>query len=293
MARITLPLDLAPSSPARVGIRSSVTVEGIGLHTGALCKVQLKPTLEGSGLRLNGVPISSLKAGTEDWATYIVSDQRKIQTPEHLFGTLFAFGVDDIDIRVDGPEIPILDGSGAPWLKMLDLEQGLTPRQWKILPPTLIVKDRDCSAEVIAPLSEQESHQLRPPTPEGGVLPLKVNLRLRYPPLNTMNVKVHTVDTLLSRVIPARTFGRRSDEARLRQLGLIKGVTEENTLIIEPNGSHPRLRVESEPAYHKVLDLFGDLALLEFRLLGSLSINRGSHALNHKLCKTLAQSFSE
>ena len=292
-----LALCSAWRSTARHTLERPVELEGIGAHSGLLCRVRLTPLHEARGLVLNGLPISEWRRDAL-WATRLTHPllHDTLSTPEHLLAALYMAGVDDLEITVIGAELPILDGSASPWLSALHpvpTEGGTHPRVWRTL-PTLTVTRHGGSVKTSAERSP------------AGEEPLTAQLRLSVAELYPELLDSHLDDKVIrelkrpliaslmqakdlwTSVAVARTFGLRRHEASLRANGLIKGVSEDNCLILDDHGvTHRPLRHPMELASHKLLDCLGDLALSGERWRGHLELHRGSHALNHALLSAL------
>ena len=311
-------LPLEPlTSPLRHTLRRAVTVEGVGAHSGARVAARLSPLDEPRGVMLNGEPVSAARVVDARFATTLeLPSGARLQTTEHLLAALWCAGVDDALVEVwalgeeEGVlELPILDGSAAPWSALLaarPTRPSSSPagvaREWRALPPLPLRADR--CALTLSPTP------LPPWGAQGGGagsdagLPLTLSLRFAVgEELSALGlgagagagaaqrVEVRGAEDLARLVLPARTFGFESHAPLLRARGLIRGVTLENTIPLSDLGA-PRvpLRHPDELAGHKLLDLLGDLALTGGRWRGHIEVERGGHALNALLVEELRRA---
>ena len=279
------PLEFSSSAaPRRLRqtIAASVEESGLGLHSGAPCFVRLSPAPAGSGVHLNGAPICSLPWPPSQWRSRLESPTGPVDTPEHLLAALQIAGVDDLMIEVRGGEVPILDGSAAPWLAAFTTVP-VIPHQpaplWS--PPRSLI------------LGGSEGWIAVRPAPR-----LSVRLTCDYPVLGRWSVHAEEIPNResgalsLHALAAARTFGLQRWESMLRSRGLIRGVSVHNALIFDESGTcltPGGLRSQDEPARHKALDLLGDLMLLGTPLAAELLVSRGGHQLHRRLVFALRQ----
>jgi UDP-3-O-[3-hydroxymyristoyl] N-acetylglucosamine deacetylase len=266
-------------------LRQAVGCTGIGLHSGKPVQLELKPAAPGTGVRFVRTDVGvEIPASVEhltrlDHATSLSRDGVSVDTVEHLLSALSALGVDDVRVEVNGPEIPILDGSAAPFVILIH-EAGLRPlaraREYlKVLRPVEVVQGGKR-----ARLSPSE--HLRVSYVIGFDHPL-----LRH---QAVSFRV-TPQTFVESIAPARTFGFLRDVEALRRAGLALGGSLENAVVIGETGVlNNKLRFEDEFVRHKVLDAIGDLALLGNPLVGHLEAVRAGHALHAALVRKLLAS---
>jgi UDP-3-O-[3-hydroxymyristoyl] N-acetylglucosamine deacetylase len=225
------------------------------------------------------IPATLESLGGVDHATRLVRDGVCIDTVEHLLSALFALGVDDAIVDVDGPEVPVLDGSAAPFVILIH-EAGLKPlavvrRHLKVLRPVEVVRGGKT-------LRISPSDHFRVSYAIGFDHPL-----LRH---QTVSVRV-TSETFAEMVAPARTFGFLRDVETLRQSGLALGGSLENAVVIGETGVlNNKLRFEDEFVRHKVLDAIGDLSLLGHPVVGHLEAVKAGHALHAALALKLKRT---
>ncbi|MBI3252550.1 MAG: UDP-3-O-[3-hydroxymyristoyl] N-acetylglucosamine deacetylase [Candidatus Omnitrophica bacterium] len=266
------------------------SLEGVGLHTGARVKVTLRPAPAGHGIRFSQVPGSSETNGRAPAApaeeslrcTSIVSEELNIKTVEHLLAALFGLGISNLRIEVDGPEIPGMDGSALPfvkWIKNLGIvEQAETRETFQIQSP--IFCHEPGKALAIYPAGE-----------------FSVAYTLDYPMASLRDQKVDftlTPETFESQIAPARTFCTDEEARVLQKQGFGLGATHENTLVISEKGVvQNTLRFPDECARHKVLDILGDMNLLEFSVAGRVVGLRSGHSLNRALIEAIQKQRKE
>ena len=270
----------------RKTINTPVSITGIGLHSGIYTTVELKPVPAGSGVTfvradLDGLRIPALQASTTalDHATTVGKDDVQVGTVEHLLAALMACGITDIDLHIDGPEVPIIDGSALPFMHLIDAAG---------------VRDLDAEIGVL---------RLREPVEvvEGDksirIVPAK-NLVIRYkidfdhPVIGRESMQFDfSHDSFLKKIAPARTFGFMRDVEKLRAAGLARGGSVENAVVLDDRGVvNGPLRFKDEFVRHKILDLVGDLALVGRPIAGEITAYRAGHALHSKFVAKILQA---
>ncbi len=263
-------------------LRRDVGCTGIGLHSGKPVRLALKPAPAGHGIRFRRVDVGvEIPASLEslarlDHATTLSKDGVSIETVEHLLSALVALGVDDVLVEVDGAEVPILDGSAAPFVILIH-EAGLRPqklqRQYlKILRPIEVV--RGAKSARLAPADHLE---------------VSYTIGFDHPLLRHQHAAYRvTAETYADQIAPARTFGFLREVETLRRNGLALGGSLENAVVIGESGVlNNKLRFEDEFVRHKILDALGDLALLGYPVIGRLEAVKAGHALHAALAKKL------
>jgi UDP-3-O-[3-hydroxymyristoyl] N-acetylglucosamine deacetylase len=265
-------------------LRNAVGCTGIGLHSGKPVRLDLKPALAGHGIRFRRkdrgveIPATLENLARLDHATTLSREGVSIDTVEHLLSALHGLGVDDVLVEVDGPEVPILDGSAAPFVILIH-EAGLrplaTPRQYlKILQPVEVVRGAKWARLL-------PSDHLRVSYTIGFDHPL-----LRH---QAASFRV-TSQVFAEEIAPARTFGFLREVETLRRGGLALGGSLDNAVVIGETGVlNNKLRFEDEFVRHKILDAIGDLALLGYPVVGHLEASKAGHALHAALALKLIQ----
>ncbi len=300
------PNEPLPALRPRRTLARTATVEGITLFTGVSARIDITPAAAGLGLRF-------LTSGTAEThaiparVEHVVPENRRtvvalhplhppgpanpaVQTTEHLLSALAALGVTDALVRLTGPEIPMGDGSAAPFVEAI-LAAGLVDLPGPGVPPVrvltpIILEDPAAGWRI-------EAH----PTDEPALI---AEYRLHYPPgagleaqsaAFTLPIAVSDAATEAYRadIAPARTFSLAAEAQAARAMGLFKHLEPRDTLVIAPTGPiNNAYRFPNEPARHKLLDLIGDLALAGRPVQARVIATRTGHAHNHALARQLA-----
>jgi UDP-3-O-[3-hydroxymyristoyl] N-acetylglucosamine deacetylase len=247
--------------------------------------LRLKPAPAEQGIRFLRtdvgveIPASLRCLASQDHATTLSQDGVSISTVEHLLSALLALGVDDVLVEVDGPEIPVLDGSAAPFVILIH-ETGLrplaAPRHYlKILKPVEVVWGVKSARLVPADHFE-----------------VRYVIGFDHPLLRHQTVALRvTPETFAEEIAPARTFGFLRDVETMRRSGLALGGSLENAVVIGETGVlNNKLRFEDEFVRHKVLDAVGDLALLGHPIVGRLEATKAGHALHAAVARRLVET---
>lgn len=204
-----------------------------------------------------------------------------ISTTEHLLSAFIGMGIDNAIVELDNLELPILDGSAKPFVEMV-LKAGIRkqrrPRKYLRIRRELELREGDKFIAVYPADIYSVSYSINFPHPLIGRETLEADL---------------TNDDYVSSIAPARTFGSREDEPAMRNMGLIRGASRENCIVLTPNGiENPPLRFPNEFVRHKVLDLIGDLALIGHRILGRVVADRAGHAMHTALVSRILKDHS-
>jgi UDP-3-O-[3-hydroxymyristoyl] N-acetylglucosamine deacetylase len=263
-------------------LKRGVGCTGIGLHSGRPVRLDLKPAPPEHGIRFLRtdvgveIPASVAHLGQLDHATTLSHDGVSVETVEHLLSALHALGVDDVLVEVDSPEMPVMDGSAAPFVILLH-EAGLRPqkaaRQYlKILRPVEVVRGPKW-----ARLSPSDHFRV------------SYTIGFEHPLLRHQSASFRVApDSYAEAIAPARTFGFLREVEMLRKAGLARGGSLENAVVIGETGIlNNTLRFEDEFVRHKILDAIGDLALIGHPLVGHLEASRAGHALHAALVRKL------
>jgi UDP-3-O-[3-hydroxymyristoyl] N-acetylglucosamine deacetylase len=267
----------------RATVKSNVSIAGIGLHSGIYTTVELQPAPAGGGITfvrtdLDGLRIPALQASTTalDHATTVGKDDVSVGTVEHLLAALVACGVSDIDILIDGPEVPIIDGSALPFMHLIDAAGvrllGSDVRVLRIKEP-IEISDGEKSIR-IAPANR---------------LSIKYKIDFDHPVIGRQSVHFDFHhDSFLRKIAPARTFGFFKDVEKMRAAGLARGGSVENAIVLDDRAvMNGPLRFRDEFVRHKVLDLIGDLALVGRPIVGEITAVRGGHALHSRFVEKI------
>jgi UDP-3-O-[3-hydroxymyristoyl] N-acetylglucosamine deacetylase len=270
-------------------INTNVSITGIGLHSGIYTKVALHPVPAGSGITfvradLDGLRIPALQASTTalDYATTVGKDDVAVGTVEHLLSALMACGITDVDINIDGPEVPIVDGSSLPFMHLIDAA-GVRTLSSEI--PVLRIR------KPIEVTDGEKSVRISP----ANRLILKYKIDFNHPVIGRQSFHFDfNHDSFLKKIAPARTFGFMRDVEKLRAAGLARGGSVENCIVLDDKGViNGDLRFRDEFVRHKILDLLGDLALIGRPIIGEVTANKAGHALHSAFVAKILQAVAE
>ena len=266
-------------------IRKAVCLEGVGLHSGKTVRVTLAPGPADSGIVFrvgeDGDPIPAAPESVVDshYATTLGKNGARIQTIEHLMAAAAGLGIDNLDVRVDGTELPAADGSAKPFVQLLQTA-GRTPqgpRQRPIRIPHPIGAGADGRWIQIVP---------------ADTFRISYTLDNEHPAIGTQVLSwTPTEESFVAEYAPARTYGFLKDLGFLRKSGRALGGSLDNTIVIGKSGTLNGLRYRDEFVRHKVLDLLGDLALLGRRIAGHVIARNAGHALNFELVVAIQRAL--
>ncbi len=257
-------------------INTDVSITGIGLHSGIYTTVELHPVPAGTGITfvradLDGLRIPALQASTTalDHATTVGKDDVQVGTVEHLLAAIMACGITDVDIRIDGPEVPIIDGSALPFMHLIDAA-GVRDLGTEI--PVLRLR------EPVEIIEGEKSIRIVP----SNRLIIKYRIDFDHPVIGRQSMQFDFGhDNFLKKIAPARTFGFMRDVEKLRAAGLARGGSVENAIVLDDRGvMNGPLRFKDEFVRHKILDLIGDLALVGAPIAGEITAHRAGHAMH-------------
>jgi len=264
-------------------LRDEVTFNGIGLHTGRLASVKLKPAPRDSGIIFHRVDREAIirahvGAVTDTaFATTIGNGTVKIKTVEHILAALAGIGLDNLIIEVDGPEIPILDGSSTELVSII-LRGGIA-KQGKRMPFMRVTK----------PVILEDSHAEIAIFPYEG-RKITYSIHFNHPLLGEQSLSLDlNEETFIKEIAPARTFGFLKDVQHMMANGFAKGGSPSNAIILGDDGmlNSSGLRFKDEFVRHKILDSIGDFALVGFPIWGHVLANKAGHSTNLKFMKKL------
>ena len=265
-------------------VRRPVEISGVGLHSGAPVRLRISPAPPATGIvfvrtDLNHfrIPASWEYVARVSYATSLMRGSVLISTTEHLLSVFYSMGIDNALVELDNLELPILDGSGAPFIDLLH-EAGIQTyrrqrRYVRIVKPVHVQTNGKSVAILPADQFELSCHIFFDHQLVG-----EQSLELEVTPAN-----------YASEIAPARTFGFEYELDAMRDMGLIRGASIGNavcftrTEVANPGG----LRFADEPCRHKALDLIGDLALIGRPLLGRVVADKAGHAMHAQLVKRI------
>lgn len=268
-------------------LSDSVELDGVGLHTGEEVSVRLEPAESFDGIEFVRTDLDEELRIEPDLdrvvdfprSTVLGKDGENIHTVEHLLSALWALGVTDVTVRLDGPEIPAMDGSAEPFVTAIE-EVGLETLEG----------DRPIY-RVQEPVFVQSGEQSVAIFPSDT---FKISCTVSYDDVDLADQFVATTiepDRFSKEIAPARTYGFEEEVEELRDRDLAQGGSLDNALVIGEDGKYvgdgPRL--ENEIARHKILDLVGDLSLVGTFFLGHVVGVKSGHDINVNLARKLAE----
>jgi UDP-3-O-[3-hydroxymyristoyl] N-acetylglucosamine deacetylase len=277
------------ASPAHLEqtIAAPMEFTGIGLHSGAPVTMRLLPAPAGSGIVFRRTDLDNFEipaigryVAKVSYATSLMRQGVLISTTEHLLSALIGMGVDNMIVELDNLELPILDGSALPYVDAF-LSAGIRSQ-----------RRRRETVRVLRPVEVREGEKFIGVYPGSGY---SIEYAIDFPaPVGQQKACVDlAAETYGTDIAPARTFGYKADEQRLRDMGLIRGAGPENAIILEAKGPvNGPLRFPDEYVRHKVLDLIGDLALAGRRIEGHVVAERAGHAMHTALVSRLLKDRS-
>jgi len=265
-------------------IRRPVTLEGVGLHSGKQARVTLSPAPEDTGIvfragadRIAAVPQSVVNS---HYATTIGRNGTRVQTVEHLMAAAAGLGIDNLEVEVDGPEIPAMDGSAKPFVTLL-AAAGRSQQSARRRPLTLPYPIRVGSGGRWIHIFPSTTFRI------------SYTLDVDHPAIGTqvLSWTAATERAFVDDVAPARTYGFLKDLGLMRKNGLARGGSLDNAVVLANRGPLNGLRYRDEFVRHKILDLIGDLALLGRPILAHVVARNGGHTLNVELGFAIQRSL--
>ncbi|MBK9166211.1 MAG: UDP-3-O-acyl-N-acetylglucosamine deacetylase [Bryobacterales bacterium] len=250
---------------------------GVGLHSGVPVSIRLRPAPVSTGIvfvRTDldnfAIPASWRNVARVSYATSLMRQGVLISTTEHLLSVFYSMGIDNVIVEIDNLEVPIIDGSGQPFVEMIQ-ESGIRHyrrkrRYFRIRRPLTV-----------------EDHGKRISIVPDETFRLTCDVSFDHPLVGRQKLDLEvTPETYAAHIAPARTFGFEHELDKMRDMGLIRGASLENAVcfardgVLNPGG----LRFPDECCRHKALDLIGDLALLGRPLIGHVIAERAGHAMH-------------
>ena len=262
--------------------------KGVGLHSGAPVRLRLLPASAGSGIVFRRTDLDDFEVEATgrnvarvSYATSLMKKGVLISTTEHLLSALIGCGIDNAIVELDNLELPILDGSAKPFVELIraaGTRKQRRPRTYLRILKGLELREGDKFIGVYPAETYSVQYTINFPHPLIGKETFRVDL---------------SDGNYLREIAPARTFGSREEEQVMRNMGLIRGASSENCIVLTKDGvENPPLRYADEFVRHKVLDLIGDLALLGKQILGNVLADRAGHAMHTALVSRLLRDRS-
>jgi UDP-3-O-[3-hydroxymyristoyl] N-acetylglucosamine deacetylase len=258
-------------------VQRAIEVSGVGLHSGVRVKIRILPAPASTGVvflrtDLNNFPISASykHVAKVSYATSLMRQGVLISTTEHLLSVLYSTGIDNAFIEIDNLEVPILDGSGQPFVELIREAGVRTYRR------------RKRYLRVRRPVSVEGNGKRITILPADRFL-LTCDVFFDHPLVGRQSLELElTPERYAAEIAPARTFGFEKELDQMRNMGLIRGASLENAVCFNGDRvlNEGGLRFRDECCRHKALDLIGDLALIGRPLLGHVIAERAGHAMH-------------
>lgn len=271
----------------QITLGKAVGCKGVSLHSGREVSMEFRPAPENSGIVFHihaedGVHLLSPRpeaVSTTELATTISDGQARVSTIEHVLAALSGLGVDNVEVHVEGGEVPILDGSAKEVVEALRIagfsEQSAPRRVARIT--------RECSLE-----KDGKAIIARP----FDGFHVDYTIRFPHPVIGEQRFALEvTPETFAREIAPARTFGFLKEVEYLHSKGLARGGSLDNVIVVGDEGvlNKEGLRFPDEFVRHKLLDFIGDMAMLGRPLLGSFTVSCSGHGHNNAFLRMLVQ----
>lgn len=284
---VTASVDKSSSYALQQTLKSKISCSGTGLHSGVNVSMTLLPAPPNTGIIFrrtdtdgNGLEVAALVENVVDdrmCTTLGDGEGATIATVEHLMAALCGCGIDNLYVEVEGSELPIMDGSAAPFVFLIEcagiVEQDALRRVIEILKPVR-VEDEDRQVELLP----------------GDGFSVDFEIEFESDAIGRQDMSVDLVNgTFKGELSRARTFGFIEEVDQLRAMGLALGGSLDNAVVVSGNEvlNEDGLRYENEFVRHKILDCVGDLYLAGAPIIGHFKGHRSGHALNHSIVRSL------
>ncbi|HUI83591.1 MAG TPA: UDP-3-O-acyl-N-acetylglucosamine deacetylase [Candidatus Binatia bacterium] len=272
-------------------IRKPVECSGIGLHSGAPVNLRILPAPVGAGIvfrrvDLDGFEVEAISRNVArvSYATSLMKKGVLISTTEHLLSAFIGMGIDNAIVELDNLELPILDGSALPFVEMITAAGLRQQRRKRVY------------LKILRPYEMHEGDKFIGVYPSEGYA-VSYNINFPHPLIGHERLQVGLSNgSYVKEIAAARTFGFLEQQSAMLNMGLIRGASRQNCIVLTRNGlDNPPLRFQDEFVRHKVLDLIGDLALFGKRILGYVKADRAGHALHTAIVSRILrdQSYAE
>jgi UDP-3-O-[3-hydroxymyristoyl] N-acetylglucosamine deacetylase len=270
-------------------LKTVIRTTGVGLHTGDLIQLTLKPAAVDTGIvfkRVDLNPVVEIKAdvfnvGETTLSTCLIKDGVRVSTIEHLMSAFAGLGIDNAVVELDAPEIPIMDGSAGPFVFLIQsagVEEQQAPKKFLRVKREVTLKDGDKIATFL---------------PYDG-FKVAFSIEFDHPVFRDVRPKTEldfSTTTFVTAISRARTFGFMHEIEYLRSKGLARGGSMDNAIVVDQYKilNEDGLRFEDEFVKHKVLDAIGDLYVLGSSLLCEYHAHKSGHSLNNRALRLLLE----
>lgn len=266
-------------------IAKEVSVTGIGIHSGKKVTLKMFPAEANSGIIFRRSDISGSKlikadarnVGPTRNNTTLGEGNDAIHTVEHLLSALYGLGIDNVYCEIDGPEVPIMDGSSASFvfvLKETGVENLNKSKKFMVITDTVEVEHNGTYAKI---------------EPAKNLI-IDSTIVFAHPTINTQNeIFEFSCANYIEEISRARTFGMLKDVDMLKRMGLAKGGSLDNAIVLDDYKviNNDGLRFKDEFVRHKILDTIGDVSLLGYELAGKITTYKSGHYLHNVLCRKI------
>jgi len=270
-------------------IKNSVTFQGVGLHSGKLVNLCLKSSEPDTGIIFKRTDLKNnnlvypnfINVSNTSLNTTISNHEGvKISTIEHLMGALFGLGIDNVLIEIDNEEVPILDGSAKEFIeKILNAGFKISNKPIKIIKINKKIEFKDGKRSISI---------------EPSKLSLDIDFELKYENelIGNQKNKINVYEDDLNEIFDSRTFCLYEDIEAIKKIGLAKGGSLENAIVVKGNEllNKSGLRNSKEFVNHKILDCIGDLFTSGYRMIGSIKCSQGGHFLTNQILRKVFSS---
>ena len=270
-------------------IKNTVSFTGVGLHSGVLATINIKPANPNTGIIFKRIDLTKDNlifpnfenvSNTSLNTTISNNSGAKVSTIEHLMGALFGLGIDNAIIEVDNEEIPILDGSAKEFIeKIVSTGLKVSSAPIKIIKINKKIEFKDGKRHICI---------------EPSKLSLDIDFELKYdnPIIGKQRNKISIYEDNLDDIFNSRTFCLYEDIERIKKSGLAKGGSLNNAIVVQGNKilNDENLRNDKEFVNHKILDCIGDLFTAGYRIIASITCSQGGHYLTNQLLRKVFEN---
>ncbi len=272
-------------------INKNINLKGIGLHTGLEANLVIKPAEPNTGIIFKRIDIKDnniivpniFNVSSAIFCTTISNEKDiSVSTIEHLMGALYGMGIDNALIEIDNQEVPIFDGSAKVYIKAIN-EVGIK----KSNVPIKIIK-------IEKKIEFNDGRKIISIEPSKISLDIDFELKYENKLIGTQRNIIKVYESDLTNIYNSRTFCLYEDVEKLRKMGLAKGGSLENAVVVKDNKiiNKEGLRNEKEFVNHKILDCMGDLYLAGYKIIGKIICSQGGHKLTNQLLRKAFQDKS-
>ncbi len=270
-------------------LKAEIQFSGIGLHTGNIANISIKPSAPNTGiifkrsdLKKNNLIYPNFANVSDTFLNTTISNEYgvKVSTIEHLMGALFGLGIDNALIEIDNDEVPILDGSAKDFIEKIissGIKKSAAPIKIIKINKKIEIRDKERFISV-----------------EPSILSLDINFELKYANklIGNQKNKINVYEDNLTEIFNSRTFCLLKDVEKIRKNGFAKGGSLDNAIVIDNDKilNKDGLRNSKEFVNHKILDCIGDLYTSGYRIIGSVFCSQGGHYLTNKLLRKVFEN---